>query len=204
MAKKSWDKYWEKIYSSREWGKYPPEELVRFIARTYYKVADRSKIKILDLGCGTGAAAWYLAREGFTVCGIDGSPTAIEIALKRFAQEKLQGRFEAGDIISLPYADGQFDCVVDIASIQHNSTPHIKEIMAEVHRVLKPKGHIFSMMIARDKSLATWPGMIHFFFTLAEVKKLLRTFVSVRIEYVARTKDERQIKTKFWIVEATK
>ncbi len=73
----SWDPVWEDIYASREWGKYPPEELIRFIARTFYAVPDRKAIRILDLGCGSGAATWYVAREGFSAFGIDGSPSAI-------------------------------------------------------------------------------------------------------------------------------
>src|SRR3989338_11176865 len=95
----SWDKTWEKVFSSKEWGKYPPEVLVRFVARNYYAAPDRSKIKILDLGCGTGAATWYMAREGFSVVGIDGSKTAIKIARRRFKAEKLKADFKNGDIV---------------------------------------------------------------------------------------------------------
>ena len=77
---KSWDPVWEKIFSSREWGKYPPEELIRFTAQQFYKTKNRQKINFLDLGCGTGSCSWYLAKEGFTVYGVDGSKTAISKA----------------------------------------------------------------------------------------------------------------------------
>src|SRR3989344_4036029 len=109
MTTKSWDKTWEKIYRTKEWGKYPPEELVRFIAHNYYETKDRKTVKILDLGCGTGAATWFIAREGFNAYGIDGSPTAIKIAKKRFITEKLKGNFQVGDIISLPFEGDEFD-----------------------------------------------------------------------------------------------
>ena len=203
MTTKSWDKTWEKIYRSKEWGKYPPEELVRFIARNYYETKDRKAVKILDVGCGTGAATWFIAREGFTAYGIDGSPTAIKIARKRFSVEKLKGDLRVGDIVALPYTDEQFDAVIDIASIQHNSFKNIKKIIDETHRVLKPGGKFFSMMIAEDKSLSDWSGVIHFF-TLAEIKKVFSIFSSVSIDNVARTKNNRHSTQKLWLILATK
>lgn len=69
---KSFSEEWEKIHSTQEWGRYPSETVIRFIARNYYKT-EREKIKILDFGCGAGAHTWYLAREGFDVYAFDGS-----------------------------------------------------------------------------------------------------------------------------------
>ena len=69
--------YWENIFASRGWGAYPPEELVRFIARNFRTVPDRSQVHVLEIGCGPGPNIWFLAREGYAAAGIDGSPTAI-------------------------------------------------------------------------------------------------------------------------------
>src|ERR1035441_2780479 len=99
--KPSWDPSWEKVFRSRDWGKYPPEELVRFVARTYYSVPDRKSIRLLEIGCGTGANVWFMAREGFTVSGIDGSVTAIEKARQRITAERLQAHFEVGEVATL-------------------------------------------------------------------------------------------------------
>ncbi len=143
----SWDPVWEDIYASREWGKYPPEELIRFIARTFYAVPDHKDIRILDLGCGSGAATWYVAREGFSAFGIDGSPSAISRARERFNQDGLSGTFTVGDMVALPYPSGFFDAVIDICAIQHNTLNHAHSILQEVLRVLKPGGKLFSMLI---------------------------------------------------------
>ena len=93
----AWDPIWERIFRERsQWGRYPPEELVRFVARYYYGSNDRGSVRFLEVGCGPGAGpSWYLAREGYAFCGIDGSGTAVEMARRRFRDEGLQGEFNA-------------------------------------------------------------------------------------------------------------
>ena len=58
---------WQNIFENKEWGKYPSETLIRFIARNFYNVSDRKAINILELGLGTGTNLWFCAREGFTL-----------------------------------------------------------------------------------------------------------------------------------------
>lgn len=183
----SWDPVWETIYRTQEWGKYPPEELIRFIARNYYTVPQRAAVKILDLGCGTGAATWYLAREGFSAYGIDASSTAIKRAMARFTNEKLEGNFQVGDFNHLSFKDNFFDCVIDVCSIQHNSIENAHTIITEAIRVLKPGGKIFSMLInvqsrfARDSSPFDGKGFVHCY-TKEEVFALFATFKNLVID----------------------
>ena len=80
---------WEDIFQNNEWGKYPSLAVVRFVARNFYKVPNRKDIRILELGCGTGANLWYCARERFSVIGLDGSKTAIHRMIDRFEKENL-------------------------------------------------------------------------------------------------------------------
>lgn len=53
---------WEKIYQNREWGSYPTEHVIRFVARNYY-AAQREKIRILDFGCGGSAYMVFSQRR---------------------------------------------------------------------------------------------------------------------------------------------
>ena len=62
---------WEDIFVNNDWGQYPSLALVRFIAKNFYSISNRTEIKILELGCGTGSNIWYLRREGFTTYAID-------------------------------------------------------------------------------------------------------------------------------------
>lgn len=196
---------WEKIFSEREWGCYPEVSVVRFIAENFYSFShkDRSKIKILDLGCGTGNHVWYLAREGFSVYGIDGSKTAIKFAKKKLGQEGLKAELMLGDIVRLPYGDNYFDAVIDSAAIQHNCLRDIGVIIHEVHRVLKPEGRIFSMLVAKDKSLKVGFGQIHFF-NQREIYKLFGDFSELIINYYQHTRGVNHHIHKSWLVEAKK
>ncbi|MGR3491498.1 MAG: methyltransferase domain-containing protein, partial [Shimia sp.] len=62
---------------------------------------DLTGARILDAGCGTGAASQALAERGATVVGVDISPSLTEIAAKRMP-EHLRDRvtFEAGDMLA--------------------------------------------------------------------------------------------------------
>src|SRR5271169_5666380 len=116
----SWDPVWEKVFQEREWGKYPAESLIRFIARNYYR-KDRKNIRLLELGCGPGANIWYMAREGFDVYGIDGSETAIDKVKKRLESEGLKASLITGDITSLPFDDNFFDGIIDVECLYCNN-----------------------------------------------------------------------------------
>ena len=100
----SWDPVWENVFRSQAWGKYPGEDLIRFVARNFYGVPDRSAIRLLEVGCGPGANLWFMAREGFTVYGIDGSQTAIDQARARLDAEcpGWKGQLWCGDMGKIP------------------------------------------------------------------------------------------------------
>lgn len=142
----SWDPVWERVFSSRSWGRYPHEDVVRFLARAFYTAPDRSRIRILDLGCGPGSGtSWFCAREGFSLSGIDASPTAIKKSRARFHEEGLNGEFVQGDVDALPWADDSFDAVLDVVCLACNTEAETAAAVKEIHRVLKPGGIHFSM-----------------------------------------------------------
>lgn len=146
------DPKWEEIFQLQEWGKYPPECVIRFVARNWYR-ADRKAIRLLDVGCGPGACTWYMAREGFTVSGIDGSPTAIRRAEERLASEGLSAELRVGDFTkTLPWDAGTFDGVIDNAALCCNSLENWRSAITEILRVLKPDGKMFSACFTEKSS----------------------------------------------------
>lgn len=140
----AWDPKWDEVFGRQEWGKYPSEHVIRFVARNWYKAPDRKKIRLLDLGCGPGAHTWSMAREGFSVACIEGSARAIAQLRERLKGEGLQVESVAGDYLALPWGDEVFDGVLDSVSLCHNRFEDSKTAVHEVHRVLKPGGLFFS------------------------------------------------------------
>jgi SAM-dependent methyltransferase len=137
-ATTGWDPVWERIFSSREWGKYPPEHVVRFVGRNFYRLPKRREVRLLEIGCGPGANVWFMAREGFAVSGIDGSRTAIRLADERLATEGLSAELRVGDYTTLPWPDASFDGVVENVSLYCNRWVIIQRALREIYRVLKP------------------------------------------------------------------
>jgi SAM-dependent methyltransferase len=148
---------WDEIFKNREWGSYPPLSLVRFIARNYYSAADRSRVKILEIGSAAGANLWYLAREGFTVFGIDGSITACKKAEQRLSQGGYSARI--GNILVGDYynkidnfKEDYFDAIIDVESLCCNSFQKSQKVIIKLLKKLKPRGKLFSCTFAKG----TW------------------------------------------------
>ena len=102
---------WENLFQ-REYGKYPAEHLIRFIAKNYYQT-DRGSTRILEVGCGPGANVWYLSREGFDTYGIDGSPTAIASAKGLLTKVNLSAILLLWVIVAVPLTVDYFFSVID-------------------------------------------------------------------------------------------
>lgn len=82
-----------------------------------------SGARVLDAGCGTGAAAVELARRGADVLAIDLSPNLVAVAKERAAQSSLRGRIDwrSGDMLDA--ALGEFDHVIAMDSLIHYEGP---------------------------------------------------------------------------------
>jgi ubiquinone/menaquinone biosynthesis C-methylase UbiE len=69
---------------------------------------------VLELGCGDGANALWIAQMGYEVSGVDIAPFAIEWAQKKARTHKLTIDFQVGSVLDLAnYADKTFDIVLD-------------------------------------------------------------------------------------------
>jgi SAM-dependent methyltransferase len=123
--------------------RYPFDAVVSFVYRNCPREKPRHETRILEVGCGAGNNLWFAAREGFQVTGIDGSPTAIEYAQRRFAEEGLKGEFQTGDFTSLPWGDDTFDLAVDRGAIVCCPSTAARRAVREVRRVLREGGRFF-------------------------------------------------------------
>jgi len=97
--------------------------------------------RVLDLGCGIGGPARYLAATiGCKVTGVDLSPGFIDTATYLTARCGLSDRatFRVGDALHLPFADSAFDTVF----LQHvaMNVEDRAALYGEIRRILTPAG----------------------------------------------------------------
>jgi SAM-dependent methyltransferase len=224
----TWDPVWEGIFSSREWGRYPAEELIRFVARNFFSVTDRSATRVLEVGSGPGANLWFLAREGFAPYGIDGSSTAVALSRHRLDTEcpgwsarSGGGEVVTGDITRLPWPEACFHAVIDSEAVYCNDFEDSCRIYGEMHRVTRTGGKLF----VRTFACGTWGegtgrqlGPRRFiadagplagkgpsrFTSLDEISVLLRPWRIREINLITRTVEFQNQTIREWIIEGDK
>jgi SAM-dependent methyltransferase len=99
--------------------------------------------RVLDVGCGLGGPARYLAATfGCRVTGVDLSPAFIDAATYLTARCGLSGRvtFQVGDALNLPFDDASFDAIFlqHVAMNMEDRTA----LYAALHRILSPGGRL--------------------------------------------------------------
>lgn len=120
----------------------PQADTIRFLK--FLKKEQKFRVEervILDLGCGTGRNANYLAELGNKVIGIEISRTALSLAKTRAIEMGVSVDYRLGDIgekYDIP--DNSIDVVLDITSSNSLNEKGREIYLEEVHRVLKISG----------------------------------------------------------------
>ncbi len=95
----------------------------------------------LDLGCGTGALAVFLARRGFDVTAVDVSSAAIEEARKQAALRDTEVKFHVADVCGMNFPDASFDLITDNHFLHCIVFAEERAgVLSRVHALLKPGG----------------------------------------------------------------
>lgn len=106
----------------------------------------KGKAKVLDVGCGTGKYAAYLASKGCEVIGVDVSKNAVELARKYHPKQ----RFEVAFAELLPFKNESFDAVYCFDVLEHVNDPVVA--LKEMRRVLKKDGTLLFEYETADRS----------------------------------------------------
>lgn len=97
-------------------------------------------LTVLDVGCGTGYGAYYLATHGAKyVLGIDVSADAIIFAKKHWEAPNL--RFMVMDALNLKFQTSTFDAVVSFQVLEHIYNQ--EKFISEIVRMLRPSGRLY-------------------------------------------------------------
>ncbi len=128
---------WESAYRDGDYThwefNYPSPELTTLVAAGLLKVHAR----VLDVGCGGGLDAIFLAQCGFQVIGIDFSGTALRIARKRARQAHVAVNWTLADAFELPLADESMDFINDRGVFHIIGNRDRPRYASELSRVLK-------------------------------------------------------------------
>ncbi len=133
------DSFWDLAYEHGDhlehWeSPYPPQELVATVAAELIP----GGATVLDVGCGAGAEAIFLARCGFRSIGVDSSARALEIARARAVEAGVEVDFRLAEATGLPFAAGSIGFANDrgcLHVVDHDLRPAYAR---ELYRVLAP------------------------------------------------------------------
>lgn len=135
--------YWEEMYQT---GQYlnrwdynqPSQELVCFIAAGLIPLNGNC----LDIGCGAGNEAIFLAQLGYCVTGIDFSTNALEIAKERAKIKNANVAWIKRMITDTGLPGNSFDFINDRVCFHHVVESERKQYANEMYRILKPGGRL--------------------------------------------------------------
>jgi SAM-dependent methyltransferase len=129
--------WWDEFFTDRakpipffvDW---PDENLV-----TWFEEGLLAPGRVLELGCGNGRDAAYLAGRGCRVDAVDFSAEALEWATARIGEVV---NFQNCDVFDAQFEDGSYDLVYDSGCFHHLAPHRRQDYVSLVDRALKPGG----------------------------------------------------------------
>lgn len=132
---------WDNFYANREkqipfFVNAPDENLVSYFEQGLFHSG-----RALELGCGPGRNAIYLAEKGFSVDAVDLSEEGIAWGRERASEKNIDINFINKSIFDLELEEGTYDIVYDSGCF-HHIAPHRRMSYLELlNKVLKPNGY---------------------------------------------------------------
>jgi len=119
----------------------PPDALVELVQSDTVRPC-----RTIDLGCGAGNYAIYLAGLGFDVTGVDSSPKAIKIAGENAKKRGVRCRFIVADLLGdLNEEPGTFDFAYDWEFLHHIFPKDREKYVQNVHKLLNWEATYYSV-----------------------------------------------------------
>jgi SAM-dependent methyltransferase len=109
--------------------------------RTYLK--EIPKGKALDLGIGEGRNAFFLAKDGFEVEGIDLAQEAVRRCNELAQREGLKVRAEVADVREFPIPEGTYTCIVCAYVLPFLKRSEAEALIGRIKAGLAPGGVVY-------------------------------------------------------------
>jgi len=161
----------------------PPEAIVELVRSGRIKPC-----QAIDLGCGAGNQAVYLAGMGFSMTGIDSSPAAIDLARKNAEKKGISVNFFVADVLGdLHEVQEKFDFAYDWELLHHIYPDQRDPYVSNIHGLLNPGGKYLSVCFSENdtqfggsgKYRKTSLGTVLYFSSEQELQKLFEKHFSI-------------------------
>ena len=162
----------------------PPDALVELVQDGKVRPC-----RTIDLGCGAGNYAIYLAGLGFEVTGVDSSPAAIKIAGDNATKRGVRCRFIVADLLGdLHEVTDTFDFAYDWEFLHHIFPEDRETYIKNVHKILRPEATYFSVCFSEKDSQfggsvkyrKTQIGTTLYFSSESELRELVSPYFTIR------------------------
>lgn len=112
----------------------------------------RPGARVLDIGCGSGVVANYLARTAAHVDALDGNRDAIAYAQSHAVGPNMA--FHLAQIDAIPFEDGRFDQIYCMELIEHVYAHQVQALLSRIERLLAPGGEL---LLTTPNYASLWP-----------------------------------------------
>lgn len=150
---------WERLYTSGPMRKLPPA-FQRPFPPLVQAVEDgwlRPPGPILDVGCGIGTNAFWLASKGFSATGVDVAKAAIEVAESARGGKGRNPAFRVADVLVSPSPSSRFRSAIDVGCFQTLPPPLRADFAHAVRRFLSGGAPYLVFWVAREEQGAWGP-----------------------------------------------
>ena len=128
-----------------------PDEIIAYLHAQMVKT-------VCDAGCGCGAYALKLVKNGFMVSGFDLSEDAVKIAGELLEKASVNVELKTASVLYTGYPDDLFDCVISRDVIDHMTKHSARLAIQELYRITKPGG---ILIVTLDQLDAEYQLEIH-------------------------------------------
>ena len=116
--------------------------------RAFVKAADAIRGRVIDIGCGTGDLALWLAERGCTVTGVDFLEKPLEWARQKAAERGLSMNFLQMDAVAVGEIPERFDAVTDCGLFHTFDDAGRNAYVGALRRLLEPGSRVFLLCFA--------------------------------------------------------